>query len=170
MATKRKFAKKSRLTSDQVIVKLEKSIPTVELEKLADISVFQESDGSYSLFNKYIIKKTNQGYLVTHKQLAESNICFYMLKHAVTWCTYDKRNRIMDSKRILDLDNQLTSLDSAIAIHQNLTKRTKNTDDKLIYLAKLGEEKVRRSRICKELEYYVVESKLWQAKRFGAKP
>ena len=28
-----------------------------ELEKLADISVFQESDGSYSLFNKYIIKK-----------------------------------------------------------------------------------------------------------------
>jgi hypothetical protein len=93
-----------------------------------------------------------------------------MLKHAVTWCTYDKRNRIMESKRILDLDHQLTSLDSAIAIHQNLTKRTKNTEDKLIYLAKMGEEKVRRSRICKELEQYVVESKLWQAKRFNAKP
>jgi hypothetical protein len=75
----------------------------------------------------------------------------------------------MDSKRILDLDNQLTSLDSAIAIHHNLTKRTKNTDDKLIYLAKLGEEKVRRSRICKELEQYVVESKLWQARRFDNK-
>lgn len=170
MANKKKFAKKSKISSDQIIVKLEKSIPPGELEKLVDISVFQDSDGSYSLFNKYVIKKTNEGYLVTHKQLAESNICFYMLKHAVTWCTYDKRNRIMESKRILDLDHQLTSLDSAIAIHQNLTKRTKNTEDKLIYLAKMGEEKVRRSRICKELEQYVVESKLWQAKRFNAKP
>lgn len=150
--------------------KLEKTITKQEISKLADLSIIQEADGSYFLFNKYNIKKVNNAYHVTHKYLAESNISFYVLKHAVTWCTYDKRNRIMDSKRIQELDRQLTSIESAIEIHQALAKKTVNLDSKLIYLAKLGEEKVQRTRIHEEMEQFVSESKYWQAKRFDTKP
>jgi hypothetical protein len=76
----------------------------------------------------------------------------------------------MDSKRIQDLDNRLTSIESSIAIHQNLSKKTKDIENKLIYLAKLGEEKIQRSVITEELDRYVTESKYWQAKRFSTKP
>ena len=166
---KKKNGKKVKFSPEQMLTKLEKTITTGEIEKLADLSVFQNADGSYYLFNKYIIRKIDGRYLVTHQSLAESNTYFYVLKHAVTWCTYDKRNRIMDSKRILDLDNRLTSIESSIAIHQNLSKKTKDVENKLIYLAKLGEEKIQRSIIARELERYVSESKYWQAKRFDTK-
>jgi len=167
---KKKNGKKVKFSPEQIMSKLERTITPAEIEKLADLSVLQNSDGSYSLYNKYIIKKIDGRYLVTRNDLAESNNYFYLLKHAVTWCTYDKRNRIMDSKRIQDLDIQLTRVESSIAIHQNLTNKTKDVDNKLIYLAKLGEEKIIRSRINKELENYVYESKIWQASRFNAKP
>lgn len=167
---KKKNGKKVKFSPEQIISKIEKTITPAEIERLADLSVLQNSDGSYSLYNKYIIKKINGKYLVTRPELAESNTYFYVLKHAVTWCTYDKRNRIMDSKRIQDLDNRLTSIESSIAIHQNLSKKTKDIDNKLIYLAKLGEEKIQRSIIAQELDRYVSESKYWQAKRFNTKP
>ena len=167
---KKKNGKKVKFSPEQIISKIEKTITPAEIEKLADLSVLQNSDGSYSLYNRYIIKKIDGRYLVTRNDLAESNNYFYVLKHAVTWCTYDKRNRIMDSKRIQDLDNRLTSIESSIAIHQNLSKKTKDIENKLIYLAKLGEEKIQRSVITEELDRYVTESKYWQAKRFGTKP
>jgi len=173
MATKRKPSVKKtnkKISQETVFSKLEKTIPKQDIDKLADISIVQESDGSYLLFNKYSIRKIDNEYRVSHTYLAESNISFYVLKHAVTWCTYDKRNRIMESKRILDLDRQLTSIESAIEIHQKLSRKTTNLDSKLIYLAKLGEEKLKRTQINAEIEQYISESKNWQANRFNAKP
>jgi len=170
MATKKKSSKKPKVSEAQIFTKLEKTISKTEIDKLADLSIFQESDGSYLLFNKYSIVKTKDGYTVKQNHLIDGDVSFYVLKHAVTWCTYDKRNRIMDSNRIVHLDRELTSLDSAIAIHQNLAKKSKELDSKLIYLAKLGEEKVRRNRIQQELQSYVLESKFWQIRRFNAKP
>jgi hypothetical protein len=173
MATKRKPSVKKtnkKISQETVFSKLEKTISKQAIDKLADLSIVQESDGSYLLFNKYSIKKIDNEYRVSHTYLAESNISFYVLKHAVTWCTYDKRNRIMESKRIQDLDRQLTSIESAIEIHQRLARKTTNLDSKLIYLAKLGEEKLQRTQINAEIEQYVSESKNWQANRFNAKP
>jgi hypothetical protein len=61
----------------------------------------------------------------------------------------------------------LASVDSEIQIHQNLAKKAKNLEEKLIYLAKMGEEKMERKQITEELSGYVTSSKIWQNKRLN---
>jgi hypothetical protein len=100
----------------------------------------------------------------------DTNKTFYTLKHAVAWCTFDKRNRIVDSNRIYDLDKKVAGLESTIQGHQKLIKNSKNMDDKLIYLAKLGEEKMKKRQIYDELGRYIATSKSWQTNRFNTKP
>jgi hypothetical protein len=51
-----------------------------------------------------------------------------------------------------------------------LYKKAKTPDDKLIYLAKLNEDRLRKKSVIKELEEYVSESNIWQSKRFNRKP
>ena len=50
-----------------------------------------------------------------------------------------------------------------------LFKKAKKTDDKLIFLAKLNEDKFRRSSMYRELENYVGQSDYWQQHQFKLK-
>jgi hypothetical protein len=77
---------------------------------------------------------------------------------------------IVDSNRIYDLDKKVAGLESTIQGHQKLIKSAKNMDDKLIYLAKLGEEKMRKRQLYDELGRYIDTSKSWQTTRFNTKP
>jgi hypothetical protein len=45
--------------------------------------------------------------------------------------------------------------------------RTTIADEKLIYIAKLGEDKIRRKQMVKQLDDYIQESKNWQIKRLS---
>ena len=47
------------MINDKLFTKLTKTIPKQDIEKLQDLSVFREPNGTYSLFNKYKILKTN---------------------------------------------------------------------------------------------------------------
>jgi hypothetical protein len=154
---------------NDIFNKLKKVIHEDTINSLADISVFRDQDGSYHLFDKYVIRRVNDEYEVTMYSIDTKKI-FYTLKHAVAWCTYDKRNKIVDSNRIYELDKIVAGLESTIQGHQKLIKSAKNMDDKLIYLAKLGEEKMKKRRIYDELGYYVAVSKTWQTNRFNTKP
>ena len=154
------------MISDKLLHKLTKTISTKEIEKLSELAIMQGPDGSYFLFNKYSIKKNNDCYIVQKDNIAGSK-SFNVLKNAVSWCTFDKRNSIYESNRILDLDNRLASVDSEIQVHQKLVKKAKNLEEKLIYLAKLGEEKMERKQIADELAGYVNSSRIWQDKRFN---
>ena len=62
----------------------------------AEISIFKNQDGSYELFNKYIINKINNRYQV-NKKVSYTSKNFSTLKNAVTWCIFDKRNKIRES-------------------------------------------------------------------------
>ena len=95
---------------------------------------------------------------------------FNELKNAVAWCTFDKRNMLYQADRILKLDNLLAGLEVDISLHTKIFKNTKNTDDKLIFLAKLSEDKIKKKKITDELYTYVSDSKRWQTKRFDRKP
>ncbi len=154
---------------NDIFTKLKKVIHEDTINNLADLSVFKDQDGSYHLFDKYVIRRVNDEYEVTMYSVDTKKI-FYTLKHAVAWCTYDKRNKIVDSNRIYDLDKIVAGLESTIQGHQKLIKSAKNMDDKLIYLAKLGEEKMKKRRIYDELGRYVAISKTWQNNRFNTKP
>jgi hypothetical protein len=154
---------------NDIFTKLKKVIPKETINNLADLSVFRDQDGSYHLFDKYIIRRVSDEYEVTVNSF-DTNKTFYTLKHAVAWCTFDKRNMIVDSNRIYDFDKKVAGLESTIQGHQKLIKSAKNMDDKLIYLAKLGEEKMRKRQLYDELGRYIDTSKSWQTTRFNTKP
>lgn len=157
------------MIDQKTLEKFANNIPKRELQTLQDISVFQDSDGTYNLFNKYMINKTDAGFVVTIEG-SHTSQSFSVLKNAVTWCTLDKRDRISEANRVLYLDIKLASLDTSIAIHNNLLKKSKTSDDKLIYIAKLTEEKVKKRSILHEIDGFIMESKRWQAQRFDRKP
>ena len=154
------------MISDKLLNKLAKTVSTMDLDKLSELAIMQGPDGSYFLFNKYTIRKTNGYYVVEIDRMSVTK-SFNILKNAVSWCTFDKRNSIYESNRIIDLDTRLASVDSEIQVHQKLVKKAKNLEEKLIYLAKLGEEKMERKQITEELAGYVNSSKIWQEKRFN---
>jgi hypothetical protein len=154
---------------NDIFAKLKKVISAEEISNLADLSIFKDQDGSYHLFDKYVINRVNDEYVVTINSYDTVKI-FYTLKHAVAWCTYDKRNKIVDSNRIYDLDKKVAGLESIIQGHQKLIKTAKNMDDKLIYLAKLGEEKMKKRQLYNELGHYIAISRSWQTNRFNTKP
>ena len=149
---------------------LEKLMKTDFLGQLEDVIIFQNPDNSYELFNTYhIVKNNNNEYIVKmHTTFTSHN--FNTLKHAVAWCTFDKRNMLYQANRILKLDNLLAGLEVDISLHTKLFKKSKNTDDRLIFLSKLSEDKLKKRRITEELYTYINDSKRWQNDRFNAKP
>jgi hypothetical protein len=149
---------------------LEKLMKADFVGQLEDVIIFQNPDNSYELFNTYHIDKNeNNEYIVKmHTTFTSHN--FNTLKHAVAWCTFDKRNLLYQSDRIRKLDNLLAGLEVDISIHTKLFKNSKNADDRLIFLSKLSEDKLKKRRITDELYTYINDSKRWQINRFNAKP
>lgn len=153
----------------EYINKLENSVLRDSIPKLQDVSVLQDPNGDYQLFNKYTIRKTKHGVEVFGNSIIDS-LFFNTLKNAVAWCTNDRRVRISDAKRILELDRTLCGLDADIQQHQKLAKTAKDIDLKLIYLAKLGEDRLKKKQMSMEMDSYIEESRAWQNRRFNAKP
>jgi hypothetical protein len=151
---------------EKLIKKIERVIPSDQIRSLQDIIVYQDPDGKYQLFETYSIEKVDDLFIVSGIRLAK-NLTFSVLKNAVTWCTYDKRNRIQESNEILTLDHKLNRINSDISIRQLMAKKAKNPDDKLIYIAKIGEDKIKRKQMTERLDGYIRESRNWQIKRLS---
>lgn len=148
---------------------LENSVLRNSIPALQDMSVLQDPNGDYQLFNKYTIRKTKNGVEVYGPSIVDC-ITFNVLKNAVAWCTNDRRVKIADAKRILELDRCICGVEADIQQHQKLAKNAKDIDSKLIYLAKLGEDRLKKKTMTAEMDAYVSESKSWQNRRFNAKP
>ena len=149
---------------------LEKLMKTDFVGQLEDVIIFQNTDSSYELFNTYHINKNNTNEYIVKMHTTFTTHNFNTLKHAVAWCTFDKRNMIYQSNRILKLDNLLAGLEVDISLHTKMFKNAKNTDDRLIFLSKLSEDKLKRRHITDELYTYINDSKKWQTNRFNTKP
>ena len=138
--------------------------------QLEYVIIFQNPDNSYELFNTYHINKNNNDEYIVKMHTTFTTHNFNTLKHAVAWCTFDKRNMLYQSNRILKLDNLLAGLDVDISLHTKMFKNAKNTEDRLIFLSKLSEDKLKKRQITDELYTYINDSKRWQTKRFNTKP
>ena len=157
------------MIDNKSIARITKAIPKKVMADLQDLSIISTGPGSYCLYNKYNINKHGQVFVVT-LETSSTEMIFNTLKNAATWCSYDKRNMIVDANRISVLDFRLSSIDTDIMLHSQLLKRTKNEDGKLIYAAKLTEEKLKKKQISHELNKYIEESVSWQTKRWNKKP
>jgi hypothetical protein len=149
---------------------LEKLMKADFIEKIEDVIIFQNPDNSYELFNMYHINKNDNNEYVVKMHTTFTTHTFNILKNAVAWCTFDKRNMLYKANRIRDLDSLLAGLEVDISLHTKIFKNSKNSDDKLIVLAKLSEDKLKKKQLTEELYGYINDSKNWQTKRFNTKP
>jgi len=149
--------------------KLDNMIATSEFAKLQDVVIFQDTDGTYSLFNKYHIKKKDVNDITVSLNNGDDVNSFFSMKNAVCWCVLDKIGKYQLANRVIDLDMYLSSVEVHISIHSKLFKKAKKTEDKLIYLAKLNEDKFQKKAMSDELNQYIANSYAWQQKRFGLK-
>jgi len=155
------------MTNAKVIEKLTKFVSKELTDSVGDVAIFKNNDGTYMLFNDYTIYKTdNEDYTVKN---GPESVSLSSLKHAVTWCIYDRRHKTSDTNRIVELDQMLGSVDVAINIHKRLLKKCKNAEDKFIHLAKLSREQTKRKYFQDELLSYINESKKWQKEKFNQK-
>jgi len=152
----------------KILKKMSKIIRDSDIKAIADVLIERYDNGVYHLFEKYQIKKIKGLYVIDCLTHADE-LYFYALKNAVAWCIFDKQVNVSTTKRILVLDKGLVGADSNIQLHRTLVRKTKKTEDKLIYLAKMGEEKLKREQMATELAGYLAESKRWQMKKFGTK-
>ncbi len=145
-------------------VLIDTKIAKWNLEGMIDSIVFQDETG-YQLFGKYTIIKKHEDYNVS-KIHTDTLKKFGTLRNAVTWVTFDKRNLIVEANRVIELDKILTGTEFSMKVHEQLSKKAKSMDDKLIYLAKLKEDKLKRKQVLEELSEYVTNIKNWQLKKF----
>lgn len=155
---------------DDTIAKLEKVIPLKELQALQNIVIFREEDGTFNVYNKYLIKKNIDGIYVLSIIGSHTEKNFFKLKNAVSWCSYDKRNLIKEARRLHQLDQVIYGLETEIQIHTKLMRKTKEVDTKIICLSKLSEEKAKKRAFSYELDRYNSESEQWQNRMFDTKP
>jgi hypothetical protein len=149
--------------------KFNRMFSTKEMEDLQDISIFEISKDDYVVFKRYFVKKnskTDIDVVLSNGDLVHS---FSSMRNAICWCIFDKRGKYVLADRIITLDRSISNEEVQINVHKNLFKKAKNTDDKLIFLAKLNEDKFRRSTMYQELESYVGQSDYWQKHQFKLK-
>lgn len=149
---------------------VDKLLSAGEVQSLQDIVIFQEADGTYSLFNKYTITKAPDGGFDVTIYMSDQKANFNSLKNATTWCIFDKRGKYTDANRIASLDFGLGAVNVDIQIHQRMMQNATSVDNQLIYIAKLNEDRVKKTRMSVELTGYVNESVHWQNTRFTQKP
>lgn len=149
--------------------KFNRMISTKEIEDLQDISIFETAKDNYVVFKNYHVSKkskTDVDVYLTNGDLIHS---FSSMRNAICWCIFDKRGKYALANRIITLDRSISNEEVQINVHNNLFKKAKKTDDKLIFLAKLNEDKFRRSIMYQELESYVGQSDYWQKHQFKLK-
>ena len=158
-----------RIDVGKIDRKLDRMISNSEFAKLQDVVIFKDTDGTYSLFNKYHIKKKVATDIVVSLNNGDDVNSFFSMKNAVCWCVLDKIGKYHLADRVIDLDMHLSSIEVHISIHSRLFKKAKKTEDKLIYLAKLNQDKLQKTAMSEELSKYIQDSYNWQQKRFGLK-
>jgi hypothetical protein len=148
--------------------KVEKFFAKELSKNLKDILILKNEDGSYDLFGRYKINTSEKGYTIAVKDVNtdDERQLFSSLKHAVTWCVFDKQNRKKDLKRIEELDCIISSLDVTISQQKRLAEKCKSYEDKSIFLAKLMEGKIKKKLYLDEINGYVITSKYLQTKKF----
>lgn len=130
--------------------------------KINDLLIVKNDDGSYFLFGKYFILP-KEGYYEVLKE--EQIYDFATLQHAVTWCVFDKNQKHKEIKRIHELDNLISGLQVAIQQHEKLVK--KKDENSPIFLAKLYEEKLKKREFISEMKDFIAISRHWQSKKFN---
>lgn len=135
---------------------------------LVDKFIFKDHDGIYHLYGKYyIIPVESKKIYNIYVKGTHTNKSFYTLKNAVSWCISDKRHKFVESNRIEQLDKDIFRIETSLQLYEKLIKRTRDTEQKLIYLAKQSHEKIKKKNIKYELNKLISSMDAWQIAQFN---
>ena len=152
------MAKKDFMSTLKRVVK-DKQLENLEKYLVIDVN------GGYELYGEYFITPENNRFTVT-KQGTATVEKFNVLRHAVTWASLDKRGSFTDAARIILLDKLLEGASVDLQIHQNMYRKASDIEKKLIYSAKIQEDKLKKSQVTAELNTYITNAKNWQYRQF----
>lgn len=132
-----------------------------EISKLQDTLIITVPEG-YELFGEYLISKENNRYKVIkyHTDLEEY---FYSLQNATIFATLYKRNKVVESKRMLELDILLESANADIIRYKT---HGKDFEARIIASAKFEEARHRKFTVSHEIMNYLSDAKNWQEGRY----
>lgn len=153
------------MKDDKTLARVTSFLANEYTKSLGKISIFRNDDGSYEFFNRYSIVERNNRYEISLLNQDKVTI-FSSLKHAVTWCIHDNINKLADATRIHYLDTLIAGTEISIEMHKKMLKRSKDVEHTLIHLAKLNEEKIKRSLMLSEMDTFIHSAKYLQTKNF----
>lgn len=140
---------------------LKKILSKDEIKKLEDALIITVPDG-YELFGEYHISKNKNKYVVTkYKTYLEES--FYSLQNATIFATLHKRNKVVESKRILELDILLESSNADLLRYKD---HGSDYEAKIIASAKYEEARHRKFLVSNEIKTYLSDAKSWQEGRY----
>lgn len=137
------------MTDTELLNAIQKIIDPSTVNSIKKFVIIQEKNG-YRVFEKYIITKDNKGFKVA-KLYNDVTHMFLTLKNALTWCTLDNKNLIVESERVKFLDGQINGLVISTNLLERYLKNTKENDKKFIYSNKIVENKRKHSILLSEI-------------------
>lgn len=137
------------------------------LHGLQDIAIIQD-ENCYIVFNRYVITPRD-GEIHVNNRWNWDAYTFCNMRHAITWCVYDHRNRIIDANNIRSLDRQYSSAMFEIALHRQLSQRSNKIDDYCLQQSKLLEAQLQLNHIRDQIDDYIHDSKSFQTQKFQSK-
>jgi hypothetical protein len=132
---------------------------------LKEVLITKDQTGRYSLFGKYTIVPTNQGWLKVFSKGV--TIEFETIRNAVAWCTLHHAGKTREANRVQALDLQLSSIYTELLIHRQLLRKHLGQDSKWLYVVKLQEGTRKRKQILDEIKSYINSSKMIQTSKFN---
>jgi hypothetical protein len=136
-----------------------------EFPELATNLIWQNDDGNYEVFDRYVITPEKHGYRV-HCSATDVGL-FSTTKTALSWCIADKYTHYNLARDILTLDNKLSSLTSDISTRANLADRSKQPLFRETIETKLETKIIHKKQVEQELTKCVNYAKYCQQRGFN---
>lgn len=148
------------MTDIELLKAIQKIIDPHTVNNIKKFVIIQENNG-YRVFEKYLITTSNAGFKV-NKLYSDIEHRFLTLKNALTWCTLDNKNLVVESQRVKFLDSQITGLSITSALLEQYLKSVKDKDKKFIYSNKLVENKIKHDRLTTEMTNFSQKARRFQ--------
>jgi hypothetical protein len=136
-----------------------------EIKDILPNTIFQNENGTYSVFGKYRIEPIYPGYRV---YCAATEVgTFNTTKSALSWCIADKYRAYNTARDILELDIKLGVLSADIAARTSIAERSTKWEFRDSVGTKLETKIIRKKQVENELAKCINWAKYCQQRGFN---
>ena len=135
-----------------------------EFPEILPNAIWQNDDGSYSVFGRYTIVPESPGYRVF---CAATDVgVFGSTRTALSWCIADKYQAFRTARELLETDQKLTHITNDIALRAALADRSRRWDFRDTVGSKLETKIIKKKQLENQLAKCVNWAKYCQQRGF----